>query len=126
MLLGEIIKKYRYEHHMSMDEFSRRSGMSKAYISILEKNYNPKTKKPVAPSIDSIRKSANAMSISFDELFSLIESDVIINDAPASRIPQRLLDKLERFDAAELQKVEEMVDILLDLQKKEDTTSKMA
>ena len=38
MFLGEIVKKYRLEHKISMDEFARLSGLSKGYISMLEKN----------------------------------------------------------------------------------------
>ena len=41
MILGELIKTYRTEHHMSMDDFAKKCGLSKAYISILERNINP-------------------------------------------------------------------------------------
>lgn len=51
MTLGEIIKEYRTAHNLSMDAFSEKSGISKAYISLLEKNKHPKTGKPIAPSI---------------------------------------------------------------------------
>ena len=43
MTLGNIIKEYRISHEMSMDAFSEKSGISKAYISLLEKNKHPKT-----------------------------------------------------------------------------------
>lgn len=45
MSLGNIIKNYREVNRMSMDDFSRVSGISKAYISMLEKNINPRTGK---------------------------------------------------------------------------------
>lgn len=45
MTLGDIIKQYRDDHSLSMDAFSERSGISKAYISLLEKNKHPKTGK---------------------------------------------------------------------------------
>ena len=47
MTLGDIIKRYRNDHALSMDAFSERSGISKAYISLLEKNRHPKTGKPM-------------------------------------------------------------------------------
>jgi len=78
MTLGEIIKKYREEHHMSMDTFAEKSGMSKAYISLLEKNKHPKTGKPIAPSIQSIKQAADAMGIDFNKLFGMIDGDVDI------------------------------------------------
>ncbi len=78
MTLGEIIKKYRKEHGLSMDAFSKRSGISKSYISILEKNQHPKTGKPITPSVDSIKQAAIGMNMNFDELFSLIDSDITV------------------------------------------------
>ena len=43
MTLGDIIKEYRTSHGLSQDAIAERSGLSKAYISILERNRNPKT-----------------------------------------------------------------------------------
>ena len=40
MTLGELIREYREQHSMSMEEFARLSGLSKGYISMLEKNKN--------------------------------------------------------------------------------------
>lgn len=58
MTLGEIIKAFRKEHDMSMDDFSRVSGISKSYISLLEKNKHPKTGKSIAPSVQPIKQAA--------------------------------------------------------------------
>lgn len=41
MTLGNYIKECRQAHRFSIDDFARRSGMSKAYVSISERNYNP-------------------------------------------------------------------------------------
>lgn len=76
MTLGDIIKSYREEHQLSMDAFARLSGISKAYISLLEKNKHPKTGKQITPSIRFIKQAALAMNIDFDELFSMIDGDV--------------------------------------------------
>ena len=38
MTLGDIIKSYRSKYGLSMDSFFDKSGISKAYISLLEKN----------------------------------------------------------------------------------------
>lgn len=73
--LGEIIKKYRDDNKLSMDKFAKMSGVSKAYISVLEKNKRPKTGKPVTPSISILKNIAKAMNISFDELFNMLEDD---------------------------------------------------
>lgn len=81
MTLGEIIKQYRSEHNLSMDAFSEKSGISKAYISLLEKNKHPKTGKPIAPSIQSIKQAAKGMSMDFDTLFNRIDGNVDISDS---------------------------------------------
>lgn len=80
MTLGEIIKEYRNTHGMSMDAFSEKSGISKAYISLLEKNRHPKTGKPIAPSIQSIKQAAEGMGMDFNYLFGLLDGNVDISE----------------------------------------------
>lgn len=75
--LGEIINEYRKTHKMSMDDFANKSELSKAYISMLEKNYNPKSKKKIIPTIDTIAKCAKAMNMDFDELFNALGTQTI-------------------------------------------------
>lgn len=79
MTLGEIIKDYREANSMSMDTFSEKSGISKAYISLLEKNKHPKTGKPIAPSLQCIRQAADGMNVEFNELFSMLDGNVTVN-----------------------------------------------
>lgn len=79
MNLGEIIKKFRDDNNLSMDKFAKMSNLSKAYISVLEKNKRPKTGKPVTPSIPVIKNIAEAMNMSFDELFNMLENNQIIS-----------------------------------------------
>ncbi len=78
MSLGDIIKEYRTEHNLSMDAFSEKSGISKAYISLLEKNKHPKTGKEIAPSIQCIKQAADGMNMEFDDLFALLDGKVSI------------------------------------------------
>ena len=79
MTLGDIIKDYRQAHNMSMADFALRSGISKAYISLLEKNKHPRNGKPIAPSIKCIKQAADGMNMDFNILFSMIDSDVTLN-----------------------------------------------
>ena len=80
MTLGDIIKDYRKKQHLSMDAFSERSGISKAYISLLEKNKHPKTGKTIAPSIQCIKQAADGMNMDFNVLFGMIDGDVSLKD----------------------------------------------
>lgn len=81
MTLGEIVKNYRIMHNLSMDAFSEKSGISKAYISLLEKNRHPKTGKTIAPSIQSIKQAAEGMNMDFNTLFNMIDGNVTILQA---------------------------------------------
>lgn len=88
MTLGDIIKRYRNDHALSMDAFSERSGISKAYISLLEKNRHPKTGKEIAPSIQCIRQAAQGMNMDFDDLFALLDGKVEVNTPQQSQAIQ--------------------------------------
>lgn len=79
MRLGEIIKKYRTEHEMSMSEFAKISGLSKQYVSVLEQGKHPTSGKSVAPSLIIIKKVAIAMGIPFDDLFAMLDDEVTLN-----------------------------------------------
>lgn len=80
MTLGDIIKEYRVTHKLSMDAFSDKSGISKAYISLLEKNKHPKTGKTIAPSIQCIKQAADGMNMDFNTLFSMIDGNVNLKE----------------------------------------------
>ncbi len=84
MTLGDIIKDFRNNNKISMDVFSEKSGISKAYISLLEKNKHPKTGKPIAPSIQVIKQVSDAIGMDFDTLFSKIDGDVSLNKESTS------------------------------------------
>lgn len=63
MTLGDCIKEYREEHGLSQRQFSEACGLSNAYISILEKNVNPKTNEPPVPTLGAYKKIANVMDL---------------------------------------------------------------
>lgn len=84
MTLGDLIKAYRSEHDMSMDAFAEKSGISKAYVSLLEKNRHPKTGKPISPSLQCIKLAAVAMGYDFDRVISLIDGNVDLSNGDTS------------------------------------------
>nr|DAU57678.1 MAG TPA: helix-turn-helix domain protein [Caudoviricetes sp.] len=122
MTLGDIVKNYRTEHGLSLREFSRISGVSNGYISMLEKNEHPKTKKPIVPSIEKMRCIANAMGMSFDSLLDMIDSNQPISikkeNAPAASLTSSesdLLSKYRRLNSEGRKKLVERADELFDL-----------
>ena len=100
MKLGELLKSYRTEHKLSMDAFCELSDLTKGYISMLEKNEHPKSKKPIVPSYDTIEKIAKGMQISTEDLIDMLDDDqeIQINATPTdlSKTPiQSIYDQLE-------------------------------
>ena len=79
MKLGELIVDYRTKMSISQREFSRRCDLSNSYISFLEKGINPKTGKPLAPTIEQYKKIARGMSISLQRLFELLDEDAPVD-----------------------------------------------
>ena len=92
MTLGQIIRAYREENSMSMDNFAKASGLSKGYISQLENNVNPKTGEPPRPSVETIRKAAKGMFMTFDEVMTNLDDDIkIVDDKPEVKIVKKAI-----------------------------------
>lgn len=83
MKLGEIIREYRLRNKMSMGDFARVAGISKPYISMLEADKNSNGGKPIAPSIETLQKTARVVGISLDELLRKLGDEKIDLRAPA-------------------------------------------
>ncbi len=70
MTIGDIIKEYREKYNVTMDDFAQMSGLSKGYISMLEKNENPRTKQPIMPTTKTLQAVSQALNISVSELMN--------------------------------------------------------
>lgn len=90
MTLGDLIKKYRKEHSMSQQAFADLTGLSKAYISILERNFNPVNKKQPIPSVATIKSVATAMNTDFNDLIAILDPDTQVS-INAEEHPQSVL-----------------------------------
>lgn len=84
MKLSAIIIEYRERMNISQREFARRCDLSNSYISFIEKETNPKTGKPMAPTIEQYKKIADGMGITLQALFEKLDDDSPVNiHAPA-------------------------------------------
>ena len=81
MNIAELIKIYCQDHGITYQQFAKDSGTSKAYISMLVNGRNPKTGKPLRPTIETYMALASAMGMTLDQLFDTID------DAPVSLLP---------------------------------------
>ena len=75
MFLGEIIKEYRGRNDMSMEDFAAKAGLSKGYISMLEKNKHPQNERNIIPSLLTFQKVANAINVKLDDLIRMVDSN---------------------------------------------------
>lgn len=75
MTLGDVIASYRHAHHMTMEKFSELSGISKGYISMLEKNRTHRGEEP-SPSLSIYRNAAKAIGVKTDVLIRMVDGNI--------------------------------------------------
>lgn len=79
MTLGQFIIQYRKEHgDMSQRAFAKQCGLSPTYIRVLETGRNTNGS-VTTPSIETYNIIAKGVGISFDELISAVNDDVVVN-----------------------------------------------
>ena len=75
MKLSEVVKAYRMQHNLSMDELAAICHVSKGYISMLEADVNPKTKVPMQPKAATLVKLAQGMNMKLEDFIKLLGDD---------------------------------------------------
>lgn len=83
MELKTFINSYRTEHNLTMEQFAKSASLSKGYISMLEKGYNPQTGKKIIPSISALNNIAIATGTDLDHLLKIIDGIEVSLDSPA-------------------------------------------
>lgn len=78
MTLGDYIKDYRYNNDMSMDDFAKKCGLSKSYISMLERNRDGRGN-AIFPKIETIQKVSEAIGVDVETVLRSIDQKVIVN-----------------------------------------------
>lgn len=79
MKLSDLIIEYRSRMNISQREFSRQCDLSNTYISFIENEKNPKTGRPVVPTLEQYKKLADGMGISVQRLFELLDDDAPVD-----------------------------------------------
>ena len=85
MILGDLIKQYRNNKGMSLRDFAKQCGLSHTYISALEKNIDPRTGKPIAPTLDTVKYLSKGMNMSIEDILKILDDEQefkIKEDAP--------------------------------------------
>ena len=118
MRIGEWINTYRAENQLSMADFAKKTGVSKAYVGFLEKGtVNPTTK--------MLSKIANALGMTLQEFMVSVDDDDIITIPSASDLlpltadEESLLSKYRRLDDRRQYAVQGYTDSKLEEQERE-------
>ena len=80
MQIGDLIKKYRSDHNLSLRGFAIKTGLSYGYIAILEKGIDARTKQPTKPTLETIRCIAKGLNLSLEELLKILDDDYSNDD----------------------------------------------
>lgn len=79
MKIGDLIKEYRQLNTLTMQDFADKSGLSKSYISMLEKGKHPQNNREIVPSIETVKNIAVAMGISVDDILDVVDNNQLID-----------------------------------------------
>lgn len=115
MYLGELIKKYRTENKISQRDFAKLCHLSHTYIATLEKNIEPRTNKPIAPTLDTVKYVAKAMNMSIENVLRLLEDNqefLLQEEAP--KFQNKLLNDIdtEGLDKEDIEEISRFVEFL--------------
>ena len=124
MELKTFINSYRTEHNLTMEQFAKLASLSKGYISMLEKGYNPQTGKKIIPSISALNNIAIATGTDLDYLLKIIDDIEVSLDSPAQDMiisnPQeeQLITDYRKLTEANQQELLAYLDMKLNMQTK--------
>lgn len=79
MKLSTILIEYRNRMQISQRELARRCDLSNSYISFIENEFNPRTGKPIVPTLEQYQKLANGMGLSVQQLFEQLDKDAPVD-----------------------------------------------
>lgn len=146
MTLGQFIINHRKSKNLSQRQFAVLCNVSNGYIAMVEKGLNPKTKKPIIPTLLQLKKLASGMGITVSDLIEAVDDMPVVlsassktssrNSAGSDNLLNRIyefkigIDGYSELDKTFLQKyfelpaddretVRQMVHVMHDRRKKE-------
>lgn len=126
MELRTFINSYRKKHDLTMEEFAKLASLSKGYISMLERGYNPQTGKKIIPSISALNNIAKATETDLDYLLKVLDDiEVSLDSPPQSLIitnqqEEQLIFGYRNLSPKNQEELLAYLDMKLSLQEKQD------
>lgn len=87
--IGQYLKEYREATKISQRELAKRCNVSNSFISMLEKDNNPHTNKPIDLSVDKYQAIAAGTGITLYQLFVILGEDTPDKFKPLLPEPMR-------------------------------------
>lgn len=118
MNIKDYVYNYRKEHGLSMEAFGKKCGLSRAYISILEKGINPTTGKAFVPTIDTLKRIADSTGADLDSLLKMLDDDqvVVVNRVPSLELSEKEIEHIKKYrqlDAGGQDRIDRQIDFEL-------------
>lgn len=126
MELRTFINSYRKKHDLTMEEFAKLASLSKGYISMLERGYNPQTGKKIIPSISALNSIAKAAETDLDYLLKVLDDIEVSLDSPAQSLmitnqqEKQLIFGYRNLSPKNQEELLAYLDMKLSLQEKQD------
>jgi len=73
--LGKFIKKLRVEKDLSLRELAELTSLSHSYLNNLENGSDPRSGKPLSPSIPTLEKLSVGLNVSLHKLIDMVRGD---------------------------------------------------
>lgn len=112
--LGEFIRSVRIEKGISVRAFAKIIGISHNYLNNLEKGYDPRTKKEIVPSIETLKVIAGGLGLQLEDLLRFtghIENlDKTIEEAMRDKVKNEILALAEKLSLDEIRAVSDIVE----------------
>lgn len=126
MELRTFINSYRKKHDLTMEEFAKLASLSKGYISMLERGYNPQTGKKITPSISALNNIAKAAGTDLDFLLKVLDDIEVSLDSPIQSLShtnqqeEQLIFGYRNLSPKNQEELLAYLDMKLSLQEKQD------
>ena len=126
MELKTFINSFRKKNDLTMEEFAKLASLSKGYISMLERGYNPQTGKKIIPSISALNNIAKATETDLDYLLKVLDDIEFSLDSPAQSLiitnqqEEQLIFGYRNLSPKNQEELLAYLDMKLSLQEKQD------
>lgn len=101
--------------NMSLREFAKLCGnLSHTQIDSIEKGFDPRTSKPVSPTIDTLNKIAKGIGVSVSYLAALAVNEPYSDPLRLTLLEKKRITKCRQLSPDDVEDIDEMIDFKLE------------